>query len=121
MAQFKLYLALAVLIAFLGLGATALWYRGQAISATAEAARAQADLATAVGVNKANQETIGRLKAQSETNDRITAELAQKLADSNAALRDSGAARTELKDSNDQVRDYLNAPVPDALRRMYDH
>lgn len=121
MTQLRVYVLGAALIAFLALGATAMFYRGQAISANAAAARAKADLATVTAVNKVNEETIGRMKAQSEANDRLTAELAQKLADSNAALLDTTAARTELKDSDEQVRDYLNTIVPDALRRMYDN
>ncbi|RUM97931.1 hypothetical protein EET67_09965 [Pseudaminobacter arsenicus] len=118
--QLRLILAGLILVAFLALGIVALWYRGQAFDARAAAAKASAALETAEAVNKAQQAAIGRLRAEAERNDRLTAELAKKLADANAELLDLTESRNELEDADETVRDYLRAPVPDALRRLYD-
>src|SRR5690606_6777363 len=71
----RAYLAIGVLIAFLALGGTALWYRTEAISAEAAARQARADLTAAEAANRAQQETIGRLRASAEANDRIIAQM----------------------------------------------
>jgi LysB family phage lysis regulatory protein len=116
----RLAIAAALAIAFLSLVGTALWFRGQAISAAADATQARADLGTAIAANKAQEETIGRLRASAEANDRIVAEMADRLAAINEAVTENNAARNSLKDSDENVRSYLDTPVPDALRRLYD-
>lgn len=118
MTQLRLYLALGVLIAFLGLAALALWYRGEAISAAAQARQAKADLVTAEAANKAQQETIGRLRVSAEANDRIVAKMANDLAGINAAVADTNQQIGELKDANEDVRAYLAGRVPADLDRL---
>jgi hypothetical protein len=70
----RLGILVAAAQAFLSLAGAMLWYRGEAISAQADRARAIADLNTAVAANQAQQENIGRLRASAEANDRIIAE-----------------------------------------------
>lgn len=118
MMQLRLYLALGTLIAFLGLAAVALWYRGEAISAEAETRQAKADLATAVAANAAQQETIGRLRASAEANDRIVSQMTDQLAAINAAVADTNQQIGDLKDANEDVRAYLAGRVPDDLNRL---
>jgi LysB family phage lysis regulatory protein len=115
----RLYLLGAAVIAFLALAGVALWYRGEAISATAARDKAKADLSTAVSVNKAQEETIGRLRVQAEANDRIVANLAASVAGINRSLSEQTAALSGLKDKDATVRDYLNSLVPPALGRLY--
>lgn len=114
----RAYLALGILIAFLALCGLALWYRGEAISAVADALKARADLATAEAANKAQQETIGRMRASAEANDRIVARMADDLADINAAVADTNQQIGDLKDANEDVRAYLAGRVPADLDRL---
>ncbi|RUV65244.1 MAG: hypothetical protein E5X35_11395 [Mesorhizobium sp.] len=119
MSYLKLGIAAVILIAFMGIGMTAYKYKADAADARAAERQAKADLATAIDVNEANQETIGRMQAQQDLNNRLTAELAQQLADSNEALLKQATDRTDLKGNDEQVRSYLDTPVPDALRGLY--
>lgn len=116
MSYLKLGFAAAILILILGLVATALLYRGNAISARAEAAQARADLQTAVSVNKAQDEAIGRLKAAKDKSDQLAAELAEQVKTSNQALVDAAAERRTLENENDDIRKFLAQRIPDALR-----
>lgn len=114
----RLAIMAAVAIGFLSLAGVALWYRGQAIAATAQAAQARADLDTAVAANRAQEETIGRLRASAEANDRIVAEMADRLAAINEAVTETNEAVGDLKDANEDVRDYLGTRVPADLDRL---
>lgn len=116
-AQIKLYLMGAAVIVFLALIGVTLWYRGQAISAEADAAQAKADLATAIAVNRANEETIGRLMAQAAADAKGTAELAEQLRILNENYAAASKERQELKGSDDAVRDFLDLDIPLPLRR----
>ncbi|MES0108414.1 hypothetical protein [Mesorhizobium sp. M0013] len=119
--QFKLIIAGLVALAFLGLFAAAAVYRGNAIKAEAETARVQASLDLAVDANKVSADTIDRMQKQDAANDKIAADLALKLAAANTALIETTTARADLKGKDENVRSYLDAPVPDSLRRLYDH
>jgi LysB family phage lysis regulatory protein len=118
LAQIKLYLAAAAALAFAAVLIVALWYRGQAISAQAQAAQARADLASAVAANAAQQETIGRLRATAEANDRIVTQMTGQLAAINAAVADTNQQIGDLKDANEDVRAYLAGRVPADLDRL---
>ncbi|RWE48558.1 MAG: hypothetical protein EOS79_08470 [Mesorhizobium sp.] len=116
----KLAIGAIVAIIIAGLVATAAIYRGNAISAQAEAKQAKADLRLAKDVNDANQATIGRMQAQADTSARLTADLARQLADANQVFIDNTAALHQLKDANADVAHFLALPVPPALRQLYD-
>lgn len=120
MAGVKAYLTLGVITACLALGATALWYRGQAISAQAQAAQARLALNTAVAANKVQEETIGRLRASAAANDRIMAGLTEQLAFINASITETNQQIGDLKDANEDVRAYLSGLVPAELKRVLD-
>lgn len=62
----RLWILAAVALAFLSLAGAMRWYRGEAIAAEAERARAIAVANTAIAANKAQQETIGRLRASAD-------------------------------------------------------
>ena len=117
--QLRIYLLGGAIVAFLALCSVALWYRSEAISAGASRDKAKADLAGAVSVNKAQEETIGRLRVQAEANDRIVANLAASVAGINQSLSEQSKALSGLKDQDATVRDYLNSPVPPALGELY--
>ncbi|RWQ35864.1 MAG: hypothetical protein EOS20_17490 [Mesorhizobium sp.] len=110
-----MYLRIAALAVFLAVVALALWYRGNAIKAEAETRQAKADLATAIGVNDANDETIGRMKATAEAKDKLLAEIAGQIATINGAIAENTAAVEGLKDANEDVRAYLAGAIPPNL------
>lgn len=120
MSYLKLGFAAAILIVILGLATTAFWYRGNAISARAETAQARADLQTAVAVNKANEEAMGRLKAAREKADQLAADLAEQIKASNQELVDAAAERRKLENDNEDIRKFLAQRIPDALRLRND-
>lgn len=66
LSYFKLGLIAAVVIVFLGLGCTALWYRSEAIQAQADQERVEGELTKALTVNAKNQETISTLRRNAE-------------------------------------------------------
>lgn len=110
-------------IAFLALlavsVATALWYRGQAIKADAAAVQLRADLATAANVNKQNQATIATLRDDLRVSSALAKELAEQVEQIDAELDAANDELNALKEADETVRDYLNSPVPDALRLRY--
>lgn len=120
MAQLRLILAGLTVIAFLIAIGVALWYRSEAMSASASAARAKADLATALDANKAQQEENAALRYQIEVNDRIVAGLASRLASIRTELLADREEVADLKDSDNDVRTYLDTSVPGPLRRVLD-
>ena len=120
MTYLRLAILAAVAIAFLSLGGTALWYRSEAISAAADAAQARADLSTAVAANKAQEETIGRLRASAEANDRIVAKMADDVASINSAITETSESVRDLEKSNEDVRTYLGTRIPAGLDRLLD-
>lgn len=120
MMSLRLWIAGGVLIAFLALGGVALLYRGNAIAAAAERDRAIADLNTAVDANKAQEETIGRLRASAAANDTIIAKIAADVATITTNTAETNQAVGDLKDANEDVRAYLGTAVPDDLKRLLD-
>ena len=115
-----MYLRLGLLATFLGVCGLALWYRGNAIAAAADAAAARADLSTALAANAAQEATIGRLRASAEANDRILAETADRLDAISRTLFETNSSIVDLKDANEDVRSYLGTPVPPDLRLLLD-
>lgn len=121
MTQIRLIIAGLVLLAFLSVGGVALWYRGEAISASAAAAKAKAERDTAVQANKEAAATIDALQAQSRLDSRLTASLVEQMRQINDGLAAQGQQLTELEKQNADVRAYLDSLVPPDLRRLYDH
>lgn len=117
----RLYLALGVVIGFLAIGAAALWYRGQAISATAAREEAQAALATAVEANKQAVATIDAMAEQSRLDGRLAADLAAKNRQLADDLSDRDAQLDDMEKQNADLRSFLGQPVPPDLGRLYHH
>lgn len=119
--QLRLAIAGVILLAFISVVAVAMWYRGMAIAADRDRAQAQAELSTALDVNRVQQETIGRLRAEQARVDDILAGVADQIAGINTKMTESNAAIAALKDDDATVRDYLSQPIPDALRGLLDN
>jgi hypothetical protein len=112
---------LAVVAAALALAVgAALYYRGSAANAAAAAAQARSELAQAVDANRAQQEAIGRLRASEAAASKLTDDLLAKIDTINHNLAEANSALADLRVKDASVRDYLDTPVPDALRRLYD-
>ncbi|TIN84369.1 hypothetical protein [Mesorhizobium sp.] len=116
MSYFKLAVAAVLAIVILGLASGLFYYRGNAISAEAEARQMRADRDTAIAVNKAQDEAIGRLKAAKEKSDLLAADLAEQVKISSQALVDAAAERRTLENENEDIRKFLALRIPDALR-----
>lgn len=114
-----LYVRLAFLIALAAAVATALWYRGQAIKADAESVQLRADLATAASVNQQNQATIATLRDDLTVSQALAKDLAEQVEQIDKELDTATDELNALKEADETVRDYLNSPVPDALRLRY--
>ncbi|MGN6773525.1 MAG: hypothetical protein ACTHJQ_27305 [Rhizobiaceae bacterium] len=119
--QFRLYLAFGIVIAFLAIGGVALWYRGEAISATAARDKAQAALATAVEANKQAAATIDAMTEQSRLDGRLAADLAAKNRQLADDLSDKDAQLDEMEKQNADLRSFLDQSVPPDLGRLYHH
>jgi hypothetical protein len=98
-------IGLAGLVLLAGL----LWYRAEAIAARADAARHLAERDAALAANR-------RLAEQAEIDGRTVLGLSRELATIYARLAAEAADLAELERTDDAVRDYLDTPVPDALR-----
>lgn len=115
MSYLKLGIAAAIALIIISLFGAAAVYRGNAIAAQAAERQARADLATAKGVNDANQETIGRMKASADAKDKLLADIAGQIATINDNMAENTAAVQGLKDANEDVRAYLTGVIPPAL------
>lgn len=119
------YLIGGVAAAFIALGATAGWYawdaadeRADRIAAEAESARLRGQLQQAVAVNKENVAALDEIKAQQKKAEEIATKLAEELqvsTDSQLALATKLAA---LRNDPD-AKSFLDAPLPDAILRLY--
>lgn len=118
MIQLRLILAAGVVLVVVSLVAAVAIYRGDAISAKAEARQAAADRDAAVAANRAQAETIGRLRAAAEANDRLLASVADSIAAINAGVAETNQHLGDLKDANEDVRAYLAGRVPADLDRL---
>lgn len=117
----RAYIALVVLLAFMGLGLVAYHYKTSALEARAEAKQAISDKDKAVLANVALQGTVNRLRVEAARNDKLTAELEQKLAEAKVAVLKRKDDLTALKETDATTFDYLKSPVPLSLRRLYDN
>ena len=116
----RAYIALVVLLAFMGLGGVALYYRAEAADAAKEAQQAISDRDTAIAANKAQEATIGRLRASAEANDKILSKMADDIAGIHNAAQETNDEIGKLRDENQEVRDYLGVSVPDSVKRVLD-
>lgn len=121
MGYIRLAMMAGLAIIILGLLSAAAIYRGNAIAARAEAAQARADLATAVAVNKANEATMARLKADKDASDKLAADLADEIEAANNSTLTMAKTLADLRAKNADVDAYLRLPVPAAIRGLYDH
>lgn len=112
------YVIGGVALLFLSLLVGLLYYRGNAIEAVAAQKHLEAQLDTALTVNKHNDETIGRLRASNAITDRLTAENAAMLGTILQKVTDTNTDVAELGKTNEDVRNYLAGIIPDSLQRV---
>lgn len=106
------YLVAALLFAAM------LWYRGEAIDASAKRATAEAQLSQAMDANKEQSKTIERITALRAQNDKLLVEYTNTLNELQQTTDDVNATIQGLERTNAPVKDYLAIPVPDDLKRV---
>lgn len=104
------YAVIAVLIGVV------LWYRAEVKDANAAELAAKTALETAVAANAQQAETITRLTALREQNDKLLLDFTTKLSEFTAATEETQASIRGLEQSNAEVKDYLATSVPADLR-----
>lgn len=114
----RAYIALAVLLAFMGLGLVAYHYKTSALEARAEAQQAISDKDKAVEANKDAQNTISALQEQSRLDSRLTASFVEEMRKISDGLAEQSQQIDELEKSNADVRAYLDTVVPADLRKL---
>jgi len=112
------YLRFAPYAAIAALAIGLLWYRGNAIDARAEQAKALAALNVAVEANRAQEEAIRRITEANARTDKLLASIAADVAAINDTTAETQASVTELERSNEDVRAYLSGVVPADLQRL---
>ena len=110
--RFAPYVVIAVLAIVL------LWYRGESISAHADAATARKETAQAVEANKAQGETIKRLTERRTADEALLTELGRTVATMNAHTEAMRSEITKLERTNEEIRNYLSMSIPADLRRL---
>ena len=113
-----LYAGAAVFVA--ALVAAIFYYRADAADANSRARVATEALAVAIGINHELNDTISDLNFQAKFNDDLVADLQNQLAELAEIAGDNQAELERLREAEPDVKTYLDTPVPDALRRLYD-
>lgn len=117
----RLYALLGAVIAFMGLGLVAYHYKIEVRDAVVQRDAAVRDRDAAVEVNRQNDMVVAAEHADKERSDKLAADLADELDRANQSALDMATTLSELRSKDATVDDYLKLPVPDALRRLYDH
>lgn len=117
----RLIIAGAIVLAFALMGGAIFYYRAEAAVAATEAAQARANLAVAVDANKAMKAANDRLRATEAANDKIISEQADLIEAANDKLAEQSAELDALKETDPDVKSYLDRPVPDGLSKLLDH
>ena len=112
----SLALKLAPYVVIAALIGAVLWFRGEAIDEAAKRSTAEAQLATAVSANKEQAETITRLTALREQNDKLLLDFTTKLSEFTQATEETQASIRGLETTNAEVKDYLSVAIPADLR-----
>lgn len=115
------YALIAALISFMGLGLVAYHYKSAAQQAVVARDAAIRDRDAAVGVNKANEATMARLKADKDVSDKLAADLADEIEAANNSTLTMAKTLADLRAKNAEVDAFLKLVVPPALRGMLDH
>lgn len=118
MTQLRLIIAAVILLALASTTAVAMFYRGEAISAAADAAQARIDLTAAKDANDTAAKTISALQEQSRLDSRLTASLVEEMRKISDGLAEQSQQIDELEKSNADVRAYLDGVVPADLRKL---
>lgn len=114
------YALIGALIAFMGLGLVAYHYKVEARDAVVARDTAIRDRDAAVGVNKANEAAMARLKADKEASDKLAADLSDEIDAANNSTLTMAKALADLRAENAEVAKFLKLALPPALRGMYD-
>lgn len=113
-----LYLRLAGLAAFALIVGLMLYYRGNAIEASAARMRAEGDRDRALAAVQTANAAIDRITRMRDADDRLLLDLSNQITRLTEVTAETYASVTELERTNDDVRAYLSGAIPDDLRRV---
>lgn len=117
----RVYGLIAAVIAFLGVVGVALYWRGEMIEARANEAALAVKYDTVVAANKTANDTIAAMQEQERFNGQLTSSLIEQMRAVNQNVKAQNEALARLEQVNEAVHAYLNAVVPDDLRKLYEH
>ncbi len=104
-----------------GLGIAAIAAGGYGMLEHAWRQNAELRLVDEQAANKQNQETIKTLTKATEIGSQVALELSNQLAAITAKQEEEDAAVTELANSDEAVKKFLDTAVPDKLRCLWEH
>lgn len=114
----KLYVYLFVILAFLSIGIVALFYRGNAIAATAQSAALSKQLNDVIEVNRQQQLAINNITAMRQAVDNINREMNEQFENINQNIINQNDEITALKESNQDVKAFLNIAIPPDIIKL---
>lgn len=116
--MYRLYALGALALLIVGMGGTIMYYRGNAISAEARAARVTVERDTVIAINEQKDKEIARLTRQAEINNNIMVDLHTAMQELNTKAAETSRALTELESTNADVRIFLDTALPAELKRV---
>lgn len=114
----KAYLYGGILVAFLALGGVMLYYRGEAIDASAKLAMTQDKLNDAMRANEQQQRAIEQIKQWRETDNKTIADLQGRITDIGTKQNEQLGKLRDLERQNAETQAYLSTVIPDALGQL---
>lgn len=117
----NLYGMIGGIVLLLATAATALYFRGEMIEARANEAALAVKYDTVVAANKTANDTIAAMQEQERFNGQLTSSLIEQMRAVNQNVKAQNEALARLEQVNEAVHAYLNAVVPDDLRKLYEH
>ena len=118
-ATIKAYLWIAPYVLIALLVAAIFYYRNEVTTAEAQAALTRAQLESAVATNAQQVKTITALIELRAKADEIVSTLTDNLAEVNQNISDQTKAFNDLKETDPDVKNFTNGPVPDSVKRLH--
>lgn len=109
---------LVVIIALLGLGGTALYYKSEMTQAKADLTVANTALAAATAANVVQQQAIADLQATRLLDGGVLIDLGKNTDALTLKASDLNDEIVKLERSNNEVRNYMSSPIPADLLRL---
>ena len=120
MTQLRLIMAAVFALALAGAAVLVYMYRAEAIEERGKRAVAEINLLAAVRDNERLVDHVISMEEQARVNNEIVLDLANSVAKLRAEQVETTRERGNLKAENNDVKEFLNRPTPEPLRRLLD-